>query len=266
MEVTNDGVVRRMDAPLELWVGDLSEYVSEKLDGEWISLPQSEENLQRFLDKVSKNGEHEVFIADYNCRNDCAYLEEVVGEYSNIPDLNIIAQLIGDEMHNKVEYYVLSSKTSLTPLELANALMQKDEIPFYEYEFPNSDNASVMARLSNEEKMGNTLLEQSNLRPQLENLNVAGAVLLDYINVEAIGRDYAMSGYVDLYDDGYIDSQAEGIDLNYYTMEEIKEELNGEDTPHLEEGENVSDISEEEAQALEKRPTHPDPVIRQPRM
>lgn len=211
------------EAPFEIWVGNLASYVEGKLEGKWISLPQPEENLKEALAEISRNGEDEIAIMDYSFRADCIYLEKCFGEWSNVTDLNVIANLIGEENHAKVEAY-LNSNQGLSLLEIANLFMQEEEISFYEYEFDGSSNQMLMARLSNEEKMGYTLIEQDmELKNQLESMQIGGANVLSYLDVEAIGRDCAMNGTT-LYEHGYYLPEG-GPDLNHYTMEEIAEEV-----------------------------------------
>lgn len=211
------------EAPFEIWVGNLASYVEGKLEGKWLSLPQPEENLKEALAEISRNGEDEIAIMDYSFRADCIYLEKCFGEWSNVTDLNVIANLIGEENHAKVEAY-LNSNQGLSLLEIANLFMQEEEISFYEYEFDGSSNQMLMARLSNEEKMGYTLIEQDmELKNQLESMQIGGANVLSYLDVEAIGRDCAMNGTT-LYEHGYYLPKG-GPDLNHYTMEEIAEEV-----------------------------------------
>ena len=212
------------EAPFEIWVGNLTSYVEGKLEGEWISLPQKEEDLKAAIAAISQNGKDEIAIMDYSFRPDCVYLKDCINEWSKATELNTIAKLIGDEEHSKVEAYI-NTTSGLSLSEIANLFMQEDEIPFYEYEFEGSDNPEVVNRLSNEEKMGYTLLERNGeLKRQLEMMEIGGSSALLYLNIEAIGRDYSFSGAT-LYENGYYNMSESGPDLSYYTMEEIAEEI-----------------------------------------
>lgn len=90
-------------APFSAWVGNLHAYTEGKTEGRWIDFPQSKENLQKAINDISKNGAHEIFIADYDFRDDCTYLNNIFSEYSSISELNVIAKLIGSEQHPAVE-------------------------------------------------------------------------------------------------------------------------------------------------------------------
>ena len=231
------------EAPFEIWVGNLASYVEGKLEGKWISLPQPEENLKAALAEISRNGEDEIAIMDYSFRADCIYLEKCFGEWSNVTDLNIIASLIGDEDHSKVEVYLDINK-GLSLSEIANLFMQEEEIPFYEYEFEGSNNEMLMNRLSNEEKMGYTLLESDmELKNRLETMKIVGISVLDYLDVEAIGRDYLYNDAA-LYENGYYNMAESGPNLGLYTMEEIAEEVAARE--QIAEEKKEAEIQEEE--------------------
>ena len=232
-------------APFEIWVGNLASYVEGKLEGEWISLPQKEQDLKAAIAAISKNGKDEIAIMDYSFRPDCVYLKDCINEWSKATELNIIAKLIGDEEHSKVEAY-LNTTSGLSLSEIANLFMQEDEISFYPYEFEGSDNLAVMDTLSDEEKMGYTILESNmELKNQLESMQIDGVSVLDYINVEAIGRDYSFNNAT-LYEDGYYNMSESGPDLSYYTMEEIAEEI-------AEREQSAEEKKEEETQEEEKK-------------
>ena len=213
------------EAPFEIWVGNLASYVEGKLEGKWISLPQPEEDLKAALAEISRNGEDEIAIMDYSFRPDCRYIRNYISEWSNATNLNIIAKLIGDEEHSKVEAYI-DNDPGLSLSEIANLFMQENKIPFYPYKFEGSDNPDVMSILSDEEKMGYTLVERDMvLKNQLETMKIGGMDVLAYLDVERIGQDYSLSGYATLYDNGYYNLLESGPNLGLYTMEEIAEEV-----------------------------------------
>lgn len=229
------------EAPFEIWVGNLASYTEGKLEGEWISLPQKEKDLKATIAAISRNGKDEIAIMDYSFRSDCRYLEQCFNEWSNIAGLNVIAHLIGEEEHPKVEAYI-DNNAGLPISKIANLFMQEEAIPFYPYEFEGSDNPEVMNRLSVEEKMGYTILERNiELKRLLESTMLPSGSVMDFIDVTNIGRDYSYSGYAALYDEGYFDISESGPDLNYYTIEEIAEEI-------AEQEQEVEEKREEEIQ------------------
>lgn len=212
------------EAPFEIWVGNLAAYTEGRLVGEWIPLPQKEERLDEAIAKISKNRKDEIIIMDYSIRSNCRFMRSYINEWDNVKELNTIARLIGDEAHRKVEAY-LENDSGLSLLEIANLFMQEDEISFYPYEFEGSDNMEVMDILSNEEKMGYTILESNmELKKQLESMQIHGASVLGYLDVGAIGRDYSYNNAT-LYEDGYYNMSENELNLKLYTMKEIEEEI-----------------------------------------
>ena len=89
-------------------------------------------------------------------------------------------------------------------------MLQEDEIPFYSYEEDSE-------YLSNEEKYGMSKANWTGLQEVLDQHNVAS-----YFDYERYGAD----DDVTLYDSGYLDNyEASNIDLHYYSLKEIKDEL-----------------------------------------
>lgn len=214
---------KRNEAPFEIYLENLAAYTAGGMKGEWIQLPKKEETLREMAARIA-NPEEEVMISDVSVREDCGYMREIIGEWSNVYDLNLIAQMIGDEPHPAVQAYIETQNTP-TVEELANLLLQEDEIPFHPYEFENSDDPELMGRLSEEEKMGYTMIESNpDLKAALENMRLGEGNVMNYIDVEAVGRDESINN-VSLCKGGYYDMREEGPDLDAYTLGEIRGKL-----------------------------------------
>ena len=67
---------------LKIFISNLKEYNEGQIIGEWVDLPC--EGLEEVLDKISNNGNDELFISDYE--TDISGLK--VSEYDNILELN----------------------------------------------------------------------------------------------------------------------------------------------------------------------------------
>ena len=79
--------------------------------------------------------------------------------------------------------------------------------------------------MTKEEKYGITKADMNGLTAFLTDKNV-----LAYFDFEEYGREDDLSGYVELYENGYIDRSAmDEVNLHYYSLDEIKEELEFED-------------------------------------
>ena len=213
---------RSAEAPMEIYLGNLAAYTGGDENGEWISLPQSEDYLKETLSRISRGGLDELIIQEVLFREDCGYLEEVVNEWSSVEDLNIVATLIGEIEHPAVRAYVEMVETP-TILKLANLLMQENEIPFYSYEFEGIDTPGVSENMDEYVKLGYTLIEQN---PELmeikDTFKVGSGTLGMYLDAEAIGQDMVLHDYMAVDQYGYYDVRQEGPDLNLYTMEEIR--------------------------------------------
>ena len=73
---------------LKIFISNLKEYNNGKIIGEWVSLPC--EGLEEVLNKISNNGNDELFISDYE--TDISNLK--ISEYDDILHLNEIAEEI----------------------------------------------------------------------------------------------------------------------------------------------------------------------------
>ena len=74
-----------------IWIANLAKYTEGNLDGQWVELPKSEEELRSIINSISNNGKDEVMIFDFDIDENLAYLRDDVSEYSNIYELNILA-------------------------------------------------------------------------------------------------------------------------------------------------------------------------------
>lgn len=208
-----------------VWLGNLHKYTEGDLEGEWVYFPQKEEHLQEVINRISGPNKDELMIFDTDMGESCEYLGEMIGEWSRVDELNTIARLLGNEEHPAVEAY-LQNASNLSLTELANLIMQEDEIAYYPYEFEGSDNQKVMEALSGEAKMGYTMIEaDEDLKRFLKNKTIGTSNMMNYVDAEAIGRDMSLSDYVSLTESGYYDKRADSLNLSAYTMDEIKEEL-----------------------------------------
>lgn len=206
---------------LNVWIGNLGKYNEGELVGEWLELPVSKKELDTFLrekvglqltqEEVEKAlTEDGVCYEEYMINDYETDLPIKVSEYSNLNMLNLLA-MASEKVNNMeaVEAYIEYQGTDDIE-EIINVMLQEDNIPFYPYE-ENSEN------LSNEEKYGMSKAIWNGLDEILEKYYVTDC--FDY-------EKYGMDDDVSLYENGYLENGACGdIDLHYYSLEEIKEEL-----------------------------------------
>ena len=206
---------------LNVWIGNLGKYNEGELVGDWLKLPVSEQELNRFLkeevglqltqkevdEALAKDGVcyEEYMINDYE--TDLPYK---VGEYDSLKMLNLLAKVSENIIDMDTIQGYAECEGDLSIEQLMNLIIQEDDIPFYTYGIDNPT-------MSNEEKYGYMLAEMMGLNDLLESKKIDC-----YFDYEAYGRDAEMNGYVELLDEGYID-KSESVDLEKYTIPEIME-------------------------------------------
>lgn len=214
---------------LNVWIGNLGKYNEGELVGEWLELPVSKKELDTFLREklglqltqaevekaLTEDGVcyEEYMINDYETD-----LPIKVSEYSNLNMLNLLA-MASERVNNmeKVEAFIECEGTDDIE-EIINIMLQEEDIPYYFY-----DNNSEF--LSKEEKYGLMKADWMGLNEILDKYKISS-----YFDFEAYGKEDDLSGFVELYDDGYIDKSAMNeVDLHYYSLKEIKDELNYEE-------------------------------------
>lgn len=157
---------------LDVALTNLNQYVCGKLNFVWLSLPCTEEEYEKALDRIEVshgdkhyyyegNESEELFISDYE-----SDIFHDVGEYSNVWRLNKMASLVNelnDEQKEIIE--VLLSES----YELEDAISELDNICFY----PDCENMAQLA-MSVMESNGDLERIPKDLR--------------DYIDYEAYGN------------------------------------------------------------------------------
>ena len=155
---------------MKIFLTNLGKYNEGELIGEWVELPESQEELKKVFERIGINEEYEeYFITDYECD-----LYEV-GEYENIDKLNDIAERIKelDEEKSKV----------------VKALIQKLDYTLYEaIDKVNSGDYMIYNDCENMTDVAYQVVEECGY---LENVpdNVAR-----YFDYESFGRELEIEG------------------------------------------------------------------------
>lgn len=207
-------LAKKEEGVFKAHVTNINKYNEGDLVGEWLTFPTTTENVNRLFEYIGLTGENKgYFVSDYNVSNQ-NYLDEILGEYVDINDLNMIATLINKNEVNQeaVEAYV-NETPDIDIVELGNVLLQANEIPFIEYSLSKEQSEN----LSKEQKYGYTWLEGTGETSYLERTG-----LLEYIDVEKIGRESELSGKITLYNSGYFDRTVE-MDLTKYDRFKLRE-------------------------------------------
>lgn len=190
---------------MDVYVANLGKYNEGELVGTWITLPKTDEELDRILtDEVGleldaekaflagQRGEdvyEEYAIHDFEYDGLIRGLGLHIGEYTSLRALNDIAWIannpeISDEVIKAIKVYSREIDT-LYAYQVANLLVNYEYLDFLV--IPSATSTSSL-----EEDFGWYMLE---LNPELEKV-LEDHDIIDYFNVEEYGRSQAMDGYL----------------------------------------------------------------------
>lgn len=202
---------------LIITVGNLSKYVQGTPVEKTLGLPANPEDVNRLLKDIGisdKSGES--FLPDYQIPENVSYLKEIVHEYTNPMELNMVMHLIRKvEPDEEVMTLLLQEHyQDLTMIEFGNLVLQSEKLPYIRYEFEGRENLEY---ISPEEKYGYTITTGNGTYEELKGLGV-----VNYVDFEAIGRDTSIKNLVRLGEYGYItDTGKSHIRLDKYSKEEL---------------------------------------------
>lgn len=206
-----------MQKVFSVFAQNLAYYNEGELVGGWIDLPQSPEKIDEYLKEVVKiDSEHEEYeIGDVDNTSPFSY-ESM--QWANLKDLNnlaIIYSFLDDIQKETIEAHLEYEGGDYGINELINICLQADEISYYRYYFEGiEDNQDC----SPEVKMGYTMAEENGIYELLEKQGI-----LDYFDFEKYGESFGYSEQ--LLENGYLIPNY-NLDLNFYSKNEIKEEVN----------------------------------------
>ena len=216
---------------LNVWIGNLGKYNEGELVGEWLKLPVSKQELDTFLREkvglqltqaeVDKALEEEgVCYEEYMINDYETDLPIKISEYENLDNLNLLATIAENVNDMDAINAYVDSQGEMTLEELANLMEQEDDIAYFRF---SNDSSSMSA----EEKMGYEMADATGLLSTLQKLQIE-----EFFDFEGYGSSWE-NGNITILDNGYIDFGDSDIDLNRYTLEELKEQYDLEETKKL---------------------------------
>ena len=216
---------------LNVWIGNLGKYNEGELVGEWLKLPVSKQELDTFLREkvglqltqaeVDKALEEEgVCYEEYMINDYETDLPIKISEYENLDNLNLLATIAENVNDMDAINAYVDSQGEMTLEELANLMEQEDDIAYFRF---SNDSSSMSA----EEKMGYEMADATGLLSTLQKLRIE-----EFFDFEGYGSSWE-NGDITILDNGYIDFGDSDIDLNRYTLEELKEQYDLEETKKL---------------------------------
>lgn len=206
-----------MKKVFSVFAQNLAYYNEGELVGGWLDLPQPPEKIDKYLKEVVKiDREHEEYeIGDVDNTSPFSY-ESM--QWANLKDLNNLAIIYSslDEIQKEaVEAYLEYEGGDYGINELINICLQVDEISYYRYYF---EGIEYNQDCSPEVKMGYTMAEENGIYELLEKQGI-----LDYFDFEKYGKSFGYNEH--LLENGYLVLDY-NLDLNFYSNDEINEEVN----------------------------------------
>lgn len=206
-----------MKKVFSVFAQNLAYYNEGELVGGWLDLPQPPEKIDKYLKEVVKiDREHEEYeIGDVDNTSPFSY-ESM--QWANLKDLNNLAIIYSslDEIQKEaVEAYLEYEGGDYGINELINICLQVDEISYYRYYF---EGIEYNQDCSPEVKMGYTMAEENGIYELLEKQGI-----LDYFDFEKYGESFGYNEH--LLENGYLVLDY-NLDLNFYSNDEINEEVN----------------------------------------
>lgn len=206
-----------MKKVFSIFAQNLAYYNEGELVGGWLDLPQPTEKIDKYLKEVVKiDREHEEYeIGDVDNTSPFSYESMQWANLKDINNLAIIYSFLDEIQKEAVEAYLEYEGGDYGINELINICLQVDEISYYRYYF---EGIEYNQDCSPEVKMGYTMAEENGIYELLEKQGI-----LDYFDFEKYGESF---GYNDcLLENGYLIPNY-NLDLNFYSKDEIKEEVN----------------------------------------
>lgn len=191
---------------IEAYVTNLGRYNEGHLDGEYLKLPASAEDVQALLKRIHVDGARyeEIFITDYETGIDG--LRGCLGENESIDELNYLASLLDDMEEwelEKFEAAIAYGDNTGNVKDLINLTQNLDCYQFY-------------PGVTTEEELGYYLIDELGALEIPEDLQ-------GYFDYEAYGRDAVLNGGT-LTDNGYIENNGAGFTEYYGGRDDIPDE------------------------------------------
>lgn len=206
-----------MKKVFSIFAQNLAYYNEGELVGGWLDLPQPTEKIDKYLKEVVKiDSEHEEYeIGDVDNTSPFSYESMQWANLKDINNLAIIYSFLDEIQKEAVEAYLEYEGGDYGINELINICLQVDEISYYRYYF---EGIEYNQDCSPEVKMGYTMAEENGIYELLEKQGI-----LDYFDFEKYGESFGYNEH--LLENGYLVLDY-NLDLNFYSNDEINEEVN----------------------------------------
>ena len=206
---------------MRVCIGNYGYLNAGELRDQWITLPMEPESIKPWLveNGLHDAGHEETYISDYD-GHPFPGCKEIFNEYTDIQELNVLAQVIEDKPDASDRLYdaIEADDECNVPhdvLGLINWIYQVDEVPYYEYEVPQGWEMS-----SREEKYGLMMAQEEEWYAVLEKFGVE-----HYFDLEQYALNDVAAGAVSLGEDGYIANDQNWPDERWYSWSDVAQDM-----------------------------------------
>ncbi len=164
---------------ISVFLTNLKAYTEGNFVGEWVQLPCSREEMRGVFERTGLMDGAEWFLSEYDIAPELSNMQEAIGEYENLDELNFLAKRIKDM--DGAEYEKFANIVS-------SGIKGEQTVESYINLTYNLDNFEVYPAM-NDEEVGQMLWENME-KPEME---INDVDISAYIDFEAVGRDYAIN-------------------------------------------------------------------------
>ena len=191
----------------EAFVTNLGRYNEGYLDGEYLKLPATTEDVQALLKRIHVDGVRyeEIFITDYE--TDVSGLYDCLGEYESIEELNYLASLLDDMPEWEAEKFAAAVEHGEHTGSVRDLINLAQNLDCYEY-YPGINDENDLGRFYIEEMCTLEIPEH----------------LQNYIDYEAYGRDMSLDDNGQFVNGGYIVENGDSFIEYYNGRDDLPEE------------------------------------------
>ena len=191
---------------IDAYVTNLGRYNEGHLDGEYLKLPATTEDVQALLKRIHVDGVRyeEIFITNYETAVDG--LHGCLGEYESIDELNYLASLLDDMEEWETERFAAA-------VDFGEYNSAKDLINLAQ----NLDCFEFYSGIEDEEDLGRFYIEEMCMLEVPEHLE-------QYIDYEAYGRDMNLDEDGRFVNSGYVVRTGDSFTEYYNDRDDIPDE------------------------------------------
>jgi antirestriction protein len=192
---------------IEAYVTNLGKYNEGELNGEYLKLPATKEDVQALLSRIDVDGVmyEEFFITDYEANVDG--LSKNLGEYESLDELNYLAALL-DEMDSwELELF----EAALTEGDHTGSVKDLINLTF------NLENYHLIEDVSDHEELGRFVMEEFDGREIPDWMQ-------GYFDYDGYGRDFDFNGHGHFTESGYVQIIDYSFTEHYSGRDDLPEE------------------------------------------